>query len=473
MPGDAADRLLAASRRSSGTSTAVTRPPAPHARDGRSTTGSTATITASAAPAGGRSRRRSWARTPAPAAASTTQGASSFWASRRTPPPGATTTSALQTPNGSTALIHASSSPATAGTSTASCSAPVRRSCCGGDGDEGDHHGDHREEQDVAGSRVRRRVPEATTTDQRPDHPQRGVRPRGEGRDTGRRRPHPGGDGRQGPDRGDPDRADRRQPEGRPARPGEEKDSADGQGADDHGVRAPQPAREESQRRCPPRGAVRAHPQARHDEVRHRGVPKEHRPLTHDEPLHDEGVPDGGQRCNRRGRSAQVRHQDARQSCGADTGHDEGPPEDERLGGARADHPSEDDPRGVARHRARSGRARAQRERGQPRVRRPGEVVGEDHAATERRPEDHGGDDRGHGSRDEHLAWRAPQPRHARRATHDARAAPAAYATASTTRRPISAAACTGLPRRVGTLPPRAMIVALPCAAIAPGCARL
>ena len=61
---------------------------------------------------------------------------------------------------------------------------------------------------DVAGSRVRRRVPEATTTDQRPEHPQRGVRPRGEGRDTGRRRPHPGGDRRQGPHGGDPERAE-------------------------------------------------------------------------------------------------------------------------------------------------------------------------------------------------------------------------------------------------------------------------
>ena len=75
-----------------------------------------------------RASRRSRTSTPAPAAQSATHGATSFCASRSTPPPGVPRTRVLQRPKGSAALSQARTSPATAGTMTASrCSARAAR----------------------------------------------------------------------------------------------------------------------------------------------------------------------------------------------------------------------------------------------------------------------------------------------------------------------------------------------------------
>ena len=132
-----------------------------------------------------------------------------------------------------------------------------------------------------------------------------------------------------------------------------------------------------------------------HEEVGHGGIPEQHRPLARRRgargrtgstprrrrPPSARAGPDVG--CEERGEPG-----------GPDAGEDERAPEDERLRRPGPEDPAEHHAGRVARHGPGCRGAGAERERREPRVGRPGQVVGEDDTAAEGRPEDQQGDHR-------------------------------------------------------------------------------
>ena len=138
-----------------------------------------------------------------------------------------------------------------------------------------------------------------------------------------------------------------------------------------------------------------ADPDRGDEEVGHGGVPEQDRPLPDDEALEDERVPHRGEGGRRAPEQADVGCEERGEAGGPDAGEDERAPQDERLRRPGPEDPAEHHGGRVARHGPGCRGAGAERERREPRVGRPGEVVGEHDPAAEGRAEDDSRDDPG------------------------------------------------------------------------------